>query len=258
MTSSSAYGVPLARWSPSETRKRTSLPFTVDNSVVGSYSRGNMHVMPSSTISIPPTSSRMYVTWDLSSKRTMLPPSLSACTVPVTDDSFKLTRKTAGAALESCMTYFVSSYMSSSEVSMRVSRSGGGCPRSSASRVFLSSASKKDLAQHRAPQMTASWGSGFLRSMRSAIRRSSHVVSIRFCWKSSSSSRRTRYSTVVLMSPRMERSLSVSTMALLALSLSSPHAKRCPNCESENSCTPPVEPTEKYPQTLGVFRKVSS
>lgn len=41
-----------------------------------------------------------------------------------------------------------------------------------------------------------------------------------------------RYSTVVLISPLMLNSLIASTMFLLAISLVSPMANKCPNCES--------------------------
>ena len=44
----------------------------------------------------------------------------------------------------------------------------------------------------------------------------------------------------------------------LAISRLSPQPKICPNCESANSCSPPVAATLKYPQTFLLLRKFSS
>jgi hypothetical protein len=60
------------------------------------------------------------------------------------------------------------------------------------------------------------------------------------------------------MSPLMESSLRPITSSFRASSLVDPREKMCPNCESAYSCRPPLAPTEKYPHTLGVDRKVSS
>jgi len=45
---------------------------------------------------------------------------------------------------------------------------------------------------------------------------------------------------------------------LLAISLVSPQPKQWPNCESANSCRPPVAATLKYPHTFLLLRKFSS
>lgn len=53
------------------------------------------------------------------------------------------------------------------------------------------------------------------------------------------------YSVVVRMSPRICSSLSATTMARLADSLSGPEAKMWPNWESANSWMDPLLSTEK-------------
>lgn len=106
----------------------------------------------------------------------------------------------------------------------------------------------------------------------SAIKISSHAVSIVFTWKDCVSKRVIKYSTVVRKSPRMDNSFSATTRFLwnstinirrvirhksnegqfnvydtysLASSRSSPQEKQCPNWESANSWSPPEADTLK-------------
>ena len=78
-----------------------------------------------------------------------------------------------------------------------------------------------------------------------AMSPSSHAVSMVFMRKSSVSSSLTRYSTAVRISPRTMSSLSAISSALRASSRFAPLANTWPNCESANSCTPPLAPTLK-------------
>mmetsp|Transcript_631 Transcript_631/g.2420 ORF Transcript_631/g.2420 Transcript_631/m.2420 type:complete len:262 (+) Transcript_631:1865-2650(+) len=232
-----------------------SLPVTSVRSSEGSNWLGSSQVWPSSTMRRPRGSSRPSISC-------VRPPQMPSSTpsersrMRASMRSSPFRRSTSESGLRRCTVneYFTSWYVISMGNSMTRSMPCVAVwPFCQNSLNAASSACTMRNARYITADATMVCGSSFMAMDFSLMIPSSHDVSMLLFLKSSVSRSCTRYSTAVRISPRTTMPLSAITSDLRACSRVLPVAKMCPNCESANSCTPPLAPTEKYPQTSGVL-----
>mmetsp|Transcript_15343 Transcript_15343/g.33142 ORF Transcript_15343/g.33142 Transcript_15343/m.33142 type:complete len:302 (+) Transcript_15343:1551-2456(+) len=247
IASTSMYGTPFSTSAPSSCRKRTTLPLTSLRSSLGSNWVGISTTLPSSSRRMPRGSSCAERRWVRPPKvARRVPSDCSRRRTTVTLSPRRISTRSA-ASFFAVSTYLVDSYTSSTSHLRALERVArlGSWPLERASWRAVSSSPKRVCARQRAAESTMSCGSVVPLSCLAAMILSSQLVSMVFSMNSGVPSSCSRYSTAVRISPRTSSSLRASTSALRASSRVSPEANRWPNCESANSCTAPLVPTEK-------------